>query len=69
MAKLIIGIIAQMNQNTPHSIIDNQINQAIFENGGVAIGIIAPFSVSHSSKENLTPKEKAYLIEQIQLFN
>lgn len=67
MAKIIIGIIAQMNQSATCSIIDNQIKQAIFENGGIAIGIIAP--VPRTSKTDLTPKEKAYLIEQIQLCN
>lgn len=74
MSKPIIGIVAKhyrQNQNRLETFIRDEVEQAIFDNGGVAIGILPPNEDKILAKDNwqeqLTTTEKHNFYEQIAL--
>lgn len=74
--KPIIGIVSKhfMKKETrPNMYIRDEIKQAIFDNGGIAIGILLPKDekddVSDEWKDNLNKDEFNNLISQIKLCN
>lgn len=74
MSKVIIGIVAKHNGETkkrPNTYIRDEVKQAIFDNGAIAIGILPPENeinlCGNDWKDTLTKKEREDLIEQISL--
>lgn len=74
MSKPIIGIVAKhynYKQNRLETFIRDEVEQAIFDNGGVAIGILPPNEDKIAAKDNwqaqLTTTEKHNFYEQIAL--
>ena len=74
MSKVIIGIAAKHNGETkkrPNTYIRDEVKQAIFDNGAIAIGILPPEDeiklCGNDWKDTLTEKERKDLIEQISL--
>ena len=77
MNKPIIGIVskhyATYKSNKIDTFVRDEIKQAIFDNGGIAIGILATeSSINYCGdewKDNLSIEEKENLIAQIKLCN
>ncbi len=75
MNKPIIGIVskhyAEYKSNKIDTFVRDEVKQAIFDNGGVAIGILpTEAKINYSGdnwKENLSVEEKENLISQIEL--
>ncbi len=74
MGKPVIGIVAKhyrKNQNYLETFIRDEVEQAIFDNGGIAIGILPPNEDKIVAKDNwqeqLTTTEKHNFYEQIAL--
>lgn len=74
--KPIIGIVSKhfiKKETRPNMYIRDEIKQAIFDNGGIAIGILLPKDekddVSDEWKDNLNKDEFNNLISQIKLCN
>ena len=72
---VIIGIVSKHYNKEFHDFTDtyirDEVKQAIFDNGAIAIGILPPnfekIQAKNDWKNNFTPKEKQDLIEQINL--
>lgn len=74
MSKAIIGIVAKHNGETkkrPNTYIRDEVKQAIFDNGAIAIGILPAEKeiklCGNDWQDTLTEKEREDLIEQISL--
>lgn len=74
MSKVIIGIVAKHNgeiKKRPDTYIRDEVKQAIFDNGAIAIGILPPEKkiklCGNDWKDTLTEKEREDLLEQISL--
>ncbi len=74
MKKAILGIVSKHNNKDNirnNMYVRDEIKQAIFDNGAVAIGILLPknekFTVSDNWQNNLSKKEYDSLITQINL--
>lgn len=74
MSKVIIGIVAKHNGETkkrPNTYIRDEVKQAIFDNGAIAMGILPPENeiklCGNDWQDTLTEKERENLIAQINL--
>lgn len=74
MSKVIIGIVSKHNgenKKRPNTYIRDEVKQAIFDNGAIAIGILPTENeiklCGNDWKDTLTEKERKDLIEQISL--
>lgn len=74
MNKVIIGVVAKHNGETkkrPNTYIRDEVKQAIFDNGAIAIAILPPQNeiklCGNGWKDTLTEKERENLITQINL--
>lgn len=71
MNKPVIGIVSKYKNDKCITFVGREIKQAIFDNGGIAIGIVPPQNNSNSCEDNwyddLSKEEKSNLISQIRL--
>ena len=74
MSKPIIGILGKhydKEKNRPNTFIRDEVKQAIFDNGGIAVGILSPEKeikcATDTLEDNMSKEEKENLLTQINL--
>lgn len=72
MRKPLIGIVSKHEISTTNSLISDKVKQAVFDNGGVAIGIISTrykqrFVGDEWAEDNLSLEEKENIFEQVKI--